>query len=136
MAIMYDHWSEVRRSTNVWPWKNFTPREIACRGTGELMVVPYAMDRLQSLRDIIGPIKLSSAYRSRLHNVRVGGAGRSAHRALFEGVLAFDIPEPNMARRSFIHLAATRAGFTGFGWYNTFLHIDTGRRRKWGSYPS
>jgi len=45
------HWSDIKNDE--WHWPNFTPKEIACRGTGELVVVSDAMDRLQTLRGYI-----------------------------------------------------------------------------------
>jgi uncharacterized protein YcbK (DUF882 family) len=132
MRIQYDHWSKV--GNNVWNWPNFTPKEIACKGTGELVVVLYAMDCLQELRNTLGrPIRITSAYRSRLHNARVGGVPFSAHRALVPGVLAFDILLHNQYRDQLYHQAQL-ANFTGFGFYKSFLHVDTGRPRTWGSW--
>ena len=36
---------------SLWRWKNFSPAEIACRGTGQLKLHPEALDKLQALRD-------------------------------------------------------------------------------------
>jgi hypothetical protein len=83
------HWSDIKNDE--WHWPNFTPKEIACRGTGELVVVSDAMDRLQTLRELLDrPLHITSAYRSRLHNARIGGVSLSRHRGL-GGELAFDI---------------------------------------------
>ena len=35
----------------LWRWSNFSPAEIACRGTGQLKLHPAALDTLQALRD-------------------------------------------------------------------------------------
>ena len=87
---LYDHWSEAPASA--WRWPSFSPQEIACRGTGKLMVDERAMDMLQALRDEIGkPMILNSAYRSPEHNRAVGGATRSKH---LDGA-AFDIAMAN-----------------------------------------
>ena len=68
------------------------PAEIACRGTGKLLVNEAALDRLQTLRDRLGkPMIVRSAYRSPEHNRAVGGAKASKH---IEGI-AFDIAMAN-----------------------------------------
>ena len=36
-------------------WPNFSPAEIACRGSGKVLVDPVALDRLQLLRDAHAP---------------------------------------------------------------------------------
>ena len=66
-------WRNVPEST--WRWLNFSPAEIACRGTGKLLVDEPALDRLQALRDRLGkPLIVRSAYRSSEHNRAVGAA--------------------------------------------------------------
>ncbi len=89
-TTFYEHWRQVPASA--WRWKNFSPAEIACRGTGKLLVTEAALDRLQALRDRLGkPFIVRSAYRSPEHNKAVGGAKRSKH---MEGT-AFDIAMSN-----------------------------------------
>ena len=45
-----------------WRWRNFSPAEIACRGTGQLKLHPEALDKLQTLRDRLGkPLIVRSA---------------------------------------------------------------------------
>lgn len=125
----YSHFTEVPASE--WKWPSFSPREIACKGTGEIAVNEAAMDKLQSLRDHLGkPLILTSAYRSRSHNRRVGGAKNSYH---MRGV-AFDVRMENHDPHEF-EAAAREAGFTGFGYYpkSGFMHIDTGPARSWGT---
>jgi zinc D-Ala-D-Ala carboxypeptidase len=77
---------------HLWRWPNFSPAEIACRGTGQLKLHPEALDKLQALRDRLGkPLIVRSAYRSPEHNRAVGGAPRSKH---MDGT-AFDIAMSN-----------------------------------------
>jgi len=57
----------------------------------------------------------------------VGGAPFSQHLKL-----AADISTLGHDRRKLLR-ACRNAGFTGFGFYNTFLHIDLGRPRNWWS---
>ena len=82
----YRLWRDVPLDT--WRWPNFSPAEIACRGTGAILIHEEALDRLQALRTRLGkPLIVNSAYRSPEHNARVRGAKRSKH---LEGI-AFDI---------------------------------------------
>jgi len=37
-TTFYDHWREMPES--VWRWPNFSPAEIACRGTGKTAILP------------------------------------------------------------------------------------------------
>lgn len=117
---LYNHWSEVPASA--WRWPSFSPQEIACRGTGKLMIDARALDMLQALRDEIGrPMILNSAYRSPEHNRKVGGAKRSKH---LEGI-AFDVRMDNHDPQDFM-AAARKLGFNGIGEYPVlgFCHID------------
>lgn len=118
-----------------WRWANFSPREIACKGTGSVLINEDALDKLQELREALGrPLVLTSAYRSPSHNKAVGGAKGSYH---LQG-RAFDVRMENHDPEHF-ERAARRVGFTGFGYYprQGFMHIDTGPARSWGdSFPA
>ena len=121
----YDHWRDVPESA--WRWPDFSPAEIACRGTGKLLVNEAALDKLQALRDRLGtPLIVRSAYRSPEHNRAVGGAKRSKH---MEGA-AFDIAMGNHDPAAF-EAAAREVGFLGFGFYprSGFMHVDLGPKR-------
>ena len=124
----YRHWGDVPE--RAWRWSNFSPAEIACRGTGQLKLHPEAMDKLEALRDRLGkPLIIRSAYRSPEHNRAVGGAIRSKH---MDGT-AFDIAMANHDPVAF-EAAAREVGFLGFGFYprSGFMHIDLGPTRSWG----
>ena len=127
--ISYEHWSQVPRTWSAWPWKFFQPREIACRGTGKLTVVNGLLDRLDALRTRCGfPLTVLSAFRSPYHNAFVGGAPLSLHLK----ALAVDLSIVKQDKR-LMERIAKEEGFTGFGYYRTFLHIDLGRPRFWGT---
>ena len=124
----FRHFRDVPES--LWRWKNFSPAEIACRGTGQLKLHPEALDKLQALRDRLGkPLIVRSAYRSPEHNRNVGGAPCSKHM----DATAFDIAMSNHDPAAF-EAAAREVGFLGFGFYprSGFIHIDLGPARQWG----
>lgn len=125
---LYASWRDVPPGT--WPWPHFRPSELACRGTGQLMVDTEAMDKLEALRRLIdAPMVINSGYRSPVHNREVNGAPRSKH---MEGI-AFDVRMEGHDPHRFI-AAAREVGFTGVGTYPHlgFVHIDTGPERSWG----
>jgi hypothetical protein len=125
---LYQSWKDVPKDK--WRWKNFSPRELACKGTGSLLVDEVALDKLQELREKLGvPLLVTSAYRSPEHNRKVGGAKDSYH---MKGV-AFDIRMENQDPMAF-ELAAREVGFRGVGYYpkQGFMHIDLGSERTWG----
>ena len=124
----YAHWRDVPAAA--WRWPNFSPAEIACRGTGKLLLNEAALDKLQALRNRLGkPLILRSAYRSPEHNRSVSGAKASKH---LEGI-AFDIAMANHDPEAFED-SAREIGFRGFGFYprSGFIHIDLGPVRSWG----
>lgn len=121
MQVIYRHWKDVPDSE--WHWPDFSPQEMACRGTGKLWVDTQSMNALQALRTKIGrPFIINSAYRSPEHNRAVGGAKASQHLK----AKAFDVSMANHNPTSFAK-AARAAGFRGFGEYvsQNFMHIDT-----------
>ena len=70
----YANWRHVPKEA--WRWKNFSPREIACKGTGSVLVNEQALDRLQKLRGTLGiPLIVVSAYRIPEHGARWLGWG-------------------------------------------------------------
>lgn len=128
---LYDHWSKVNAVAFRERWPNFSPAEIACRGSGAVLIDPAALDKLQLLRSAIGkPLIVTSGYRSPAHNKAEGGEPGSLH---LEG-RAFDIAIANHDPTR-LEDAARRFGFGGIGRYpnNGFIHIDTGRVRWWGA---
>jgi len=121
------HFREVDAAAWRARWPNFAPHEIACRHCGMLVVHAPSIDALQRLRDALGvSVHLNCAYRCPIHNAMVGGAPLSQHKL----GRAFDIALRGFEREHLV-AAARDAGFTGLGFYNTFQHIDTGRRRQW-----
>lgn len=74
--INFNSWRDVPAKD--WPWSNFTPQEMACRGTGRLMIDREFMDRLQVLRDLLGfPLPVTSGYRTPDYNAQASTTGRT-----------------------------------------------------------
>lgn len=125
----------------VWPWRYFSPAELASAASSSksdtwLMVDIHAATCLDALRGALGhSLVLTSAYRSPPHNAAVGGGDLSQHLL----GRAYDIPWSSIRDRDGFPDHAHRIGFKGFGFYDTFIHIDTGDQRWWdnrsGSNP-
>ena len=66
------------------------------------------------------PFAITSGYRCKTHNVRVGGAADSAH---LHG-LAADIATTSSHYRFVISEALIQSGFTRLGLAESFVHVD------------
>ncbi len=127
-AIYYRKWYLVDES--MWRWQYFTPLEIRSNGNHSVKIIPHALDKLEWVREKLGrPIIINSAYRDPLYNARVGGAPLSRHKVGD----AFDLSIKNQDKEKLYYLCK-KAGFTGFGLYKTFLHVDCGPARQWGKW--
>lgn len=110
-------------------WPNFRPAELSSKGNGDLRVHYATLDGMQKLRDRVKrAVPVSSYYRDPAYNKLVGGEEHSYH--LLGRALDTTLFSAPLGRYSLIHLA-TQCGFTGFGVYPTFTHIDTGPHRVW-----
>ena len=118
--VAIDEWNER--------WPNFAPYEIACKGTKELMIAPFALDQLQKIRNKYGrALTVASGFRSISYNREIGGVNNSAHT---RGE-AFDISTRKMSARDLHEFltAVWEVGPLGFGMGKTMdgvkiLHID------------
>jgi uncharacterized protein YcbK (DUF882 family) len=109
--------------------KNFKLYEFESPDTGEVMVDPELIERLQKLRELAGvPISINSGYRTKEHNAKVGGVDNSQHRL----GKAADLHKPrNFTIEQFASLAE-KVGFNAVGKYNTFIHVDVrGSKARW-----
>lgn len=127
MLIEADHWRDVGEAWDKERWPDFVPREFACRHCSKIKMYEVVLDKLQAMRTALGPLHILSAYRCPLHNARVGGAPLSAHKF----GKAVDISLSGLDKFALLD-EAQRAGFSGFGFYGTFLHVDIGAPRSWG----
>jgi uncharacterized protein YcbK (DUF882 family) len=79
---------------------------------------------LQPLRDALGPVYVTSGFRSAARNRAVGGAPASRHVPTSEpGAVAADIHVPGRSPREvYAYLEQLRPG--GLGLYPTHVHVD------------
>ena len=123
--MIFKHYSLAPWDPNRWP--NFSPKELSCPCCGEFYLDPVAFDALQALRSALRKsINLNSAHRCPFHNAKVGGAPLSMHKLK----VAFDISVRGHLLNALLG-GARMVGFKGFGFYQTFLHVDLGRPRQW-----
>lgn len=128
-------WAEVDMTG--WRWPNFSPKELACKCAGRYCRGEYFhdeafLDNLEQLRTEAGrPIALTSARRCTGHNRAVGGAARSQHMLRIAGDIDLDGHEAVILAR-----AAVKAGFTGIGFGNGFLHVDQREGRVAWNYSA
>jgi len=106
--------------------KNFPAAELRCKcqfckGDKPNNVDPDALLLLQTIRDTVGfPMHLSSAYRCADHPAESRKDTPGQHN---KGV-AFDVSISAGWKRMAIMQAAFDVGISGFGWANTFVHVD------------
>lgn len=124
-AMKFDSISEI--PPGLWMWKSFAPSEMACKGSGEILIVPEFMDRLQGLRDVFAkPMVVTSGYRSPAHNAAVSSTGLEGPHTTGR---AADIGIAGPDAFLLLKLAVT-FGFTGIGVSQKgqhgarFLHLD------------
>ena len=119
------HWHDIQAED--WPWPNFMPAELACRGDGSLWWDEDFMGELQELRDKFGaPMHITSGFRSREHNRRIGGAPHSFHMGKDDrGLLAVDVAAVQGDYRGKLFAVAWNNDWS-IGWNaeRGFLHLD------------
>lgn len=89
-------------------------------GSGVKMNLSF-VQRLDQLRSICNfPFKITSGYRTKEHNIKVGGEKDSAH---LEGYAADIVINSSSARFKIIN-EAIKLGFNRIGIGDTFIHLD------------
>ena len=98
-------------------------------------VLPEAWTKLENLAKSLGrPITINSAYRTPAYNRKVGGAKNSMH--VQRKAIDIQWGTTSDAGRIDMIQRAIDAGFSGIGTYNSFMHVDIGTKRHWGSNGS
>jgi uncharacterized protein YcbK (DUF882 family) len=90
-------------------------------------------ENLQAIRDVVGKLNLTNAYRCKEHNADVGGATNSQHlkgKAADVKSKEYDVLELSKIIEGLIKSEKIEQG--GIGIYNTFTHYDIrGVRARW-----
>ena len=100
-----------------------SPDEI---GSGSLMDKRF-LEMLDNAREIAGvSFRITSGYRSKAHNKKVGGVPQSSHRL----GKACDIACTSSRHRFKIVIALIGAGFDRIGIANNFIHVDNDENKS------
>ena len=118
--------------------KNFSLEEFECRCGCKMpdfvkKNVEKLANNLQVLRDAVGRIDLTNAYRCKEHNADVGGVSDSQHlKGKAADVQSKTIKPKDMAQIVADLMKNESFELGGIGIYNTFTHVDTrGTRARW-----
>jgi len=112
--------------------KNFAEWEFACQcGCGIGEINHDLVTKLQSLRNKVGPITITSGIRCAVHNKREDGRPRSQHlRGNAADITVADRSNRSMSR---LYICADLLGFKGIGLYARRIHVDVrlGPKVRW-----
>ena len=117
---------------------NFSLEEFECKCGCEMPefvkknIIELA-ENLQVLRDAVGRLDLTNAYRCKYHNADVGGSVNSQHLKGKAADIKSKILSPNeIAVRTNDLMKNESFKLGGIGIYNTFTHVDIrGTRARW-----
>ena len=114
--------------------RNFTRSELQCPCCQKCEINPVLLTRIQSLRDLLGPITITSGYRCLKQNKKVGSAKNSQH--LKGNAVDIRIKKLDSIRRFKLIKNVYMLGFTGIGIGKNNFHVDIrdGPPSSW-SYP-
>ena len=119
---------------------NFNLGEFVCHcGCNSLIYEPSLPERLQKVRDTIGPITVAVGYRCPTHNKNVGGDPNSRHMKGLAADIKSSKPIWELAK------ACYDAGFDGIGVSDNknskpisgyYVHVQVGGERKFWTYDN
>jgi uncharacterized protein YcbK (DUF882 family) len=116
--------------------EHFSVREFACHdGSDKILIDDELVRTLECIRVHLGaPIRITSAYRTKAWNTKVGGETNSFH---MRGMAA-DINADGWLPRDLYRIINTgqvptvNPGLIGLGLYLSFVHVDVrGYRGRW-----
>lgn len=110
-----------------WP-KNFEPDEFRCKCCGSIgteHIARHLAWTLQRIRNVVGPLKINSAYRCPKHNKNVGGAKNSQHtKNTAADLVAVEVSPIQLQETVLGMMEHDSIPNGGLGRYNTFTHYD------------
>ena len=110
-----------------WP-PNFSPNEFRCKCCGTIgneHTARHLAWSLQSIRNIVGPLKINSAYRCPKHNAKVGGGKKSQHLESSAADLVARDANPLQLQDTILGMMEHNSiPNGGLGRYDTFTHYD------------
>lgn len=100
---------------------NFQLDELAQEWKGDYAVVqPHAIESIQAVRDVLGPLVVNSGYRSPGYNAGISGSASSSRHMYGDG---FDL-DPVSATLDDLHDECWAQGAGYVGVYTTHIHCD------------
>ena len=127
-------WRDVHVGQFKKRWPNFHPSEFASDDFSLRLNVGF-MDKLQRIRTRAGfPFWVTSGYRTKAHNRRVGGSKNSQHPKGRAG----DIALRRLSDGPKLERLAIQEGMTGIGRYpgKLFIHLDNRVLRRGRNRPA
>jgi hypothetical protein len=123
------------------PKEYFPDSEVCCKCGCGLKPNQTSLERLYALRIVLGfPLPINSGARCKAHNKAEGGKGGSIHLPDVDrvgeskgwGGSAWDvgIPRCDTNQRERLLEEAKKLGYKGFGFGETFIHIDDANRPR------
>lgn len=110
-----------------WP-RNFHPDEFrckCCKSIGTEHIARHLAWTLQSIRNVVGPLKINSAYRCPKHNENVGGAKNSQHtKNTAVDLVASEVSPIKLQDTILGMMEHNSIPNGGLGRYDTFTHYD------------
>ena len=109
---------------------NFSLSEFECKCGCEMPAfvkenVKELAENLQVLRDVVGRIDLTNAYRCKEHNADVGGATNSQHiKGKAADIKSNTLSPSEIASITDDLMKSEKFKLGGIGIYNTFTHVD------------
>ena len=120
-----DTFRESSSGISVSKWMHFKEEEFCCPCCGENRISNELVNRLDFARNISGlPMRVSSGYRCKRHNKKIGGKPRSSH---VDG-LASDIICTSGALRATFLASFFESGIRRVGIYKNFIHVDVSEK--------